>query len=79
MIARMAAGRAEDMQKVIAERGLMIAQEPAVGSGAMNIPVTEAILKAGLNYQQLVTAVDIDSRAVHMAYIQFFASSYPET
>nr|WP_281365695.1 N-6 DNA methylase [Rhizobium indigoferae] len=81
MIARMAAGRAEDIQKVIAERGLMIAQEPAVGSGAMIIAVTEAILEAGLKDQQFlhVTAVDIDSRAVHMAHIQFSLLHIPAT
>jgi len=59
----------------------MIAQEPAVGSGAMIIALTEAILATGFNYQQLlqVTAVDIDPRAVHMAYIQFSLLHIPAT
>lgn len=81
LMARITAGSAEDMQKVIAERGFMLAQEPAVGSGAMIIALTEAILEAGFNYQQLlhVTAADIDPRAVHMAYIQFSLLHIPAT
>ena len=81
MMARMVAGSAEDMRNAVAERGFMIAQEPAVGSGAMIIALAEAILEAGFNYQQLlhVTAVDIDPRAVHMAYIQFSLLHIPAT
>ena len=81
LMARIIAGSAEDMQKAIAERGFMLAQEPAVGSGAMIIALAEAILEAGFNYQQLlhVTAVDIDARAVHMAYIQFSLLHIPAT
>ncbi|MBY3349089.1 N-6 DNA methylase [Rhizobium laguerreae] len=81
LMARMVAGSAEDMRKAIAERGFMIAEEPAVGSGAMIIALAEAILEAGFNYQQLlhVTAVDIDPRAVHMAYIQFSLLHIPAT
>lgn len=81
LMARMVAGSAEDMRNAIAERGFMIAQEPAVGSGAMIIALAEAILEAGFNYQRLlhVTAVDIDARAVHMAYIQFSLLHIPAT
>lgn len=81
MMARMVARSVADMQKAIAERGFMIAQEPAVGSGAMIIALAEAILEAGFNYQQLlhVTAVEIDARAVHMAYIQFSLLHIPAT
>ncbi|MFB9952547.1 N-6 DNA methylase [Rhizobium puerariae] len=81
LMARLVAGSADDMQKAIAERGFMIAQEPAVGSGAMIIALAGAILEAGFNYQQLlhVTAVDIDPRAVHMAYIQFSLLHIPAT
>ena len=81
LMARIIAGSTEDMQKAIAERGFMLAQEPAVGSGAMIVALAEAILEAGFNYQQLlhVTAVDIDPRAVHMAYIQFSLLHIPAT
>lgn len=81
LMARITAGSAEEMQQAIAKRGFMLAQEPAVGSGAMIIALAEAILEAGFNYQQLlhVTAVDIDPRAVHMAYIQFSLLYIPAT
>ncbi|WP_349962908.1 N-6 DNA methylase [Rhizobium sp. ZPR3] len=73
MMALMLAGSTEEIGRIIEERGFMIAQEPAVGSGAMIVALAEAIRDAGFNYQQFlhVTAVDIDRRAVHMAYIQF--------
>ncbi|MEW9612982.1 hypothetical protein AB3G45_03885 [Shinella sp. S4-D37] len=47
----------------------------------MIIALAEAILESGFNYQQLlhVTAVDIDPRAVHMAYIQFSLLHIPAT
>ncbi|MBP1848323.1 hypothetical protein J2046_006614 [Rhizobium petrolearium] len=81
MMARMVAGSPEDMRKSIERRGFLIAHEPAVGSGAMIIALAEAVLDAGFNYQQLlhVTAVDIDPRAVHMAYIQFSLLHIPAT
>ncbi|MCW5712819.1 class I SAM-dependent methyltransferase (plasmid) [Shinella yambaruensis] len=81
LMARIIAGSAEDMQQAVAKRGFMLAQEPAAGSGAMIVALAEAILEAGFNYQQLlhVTAVDIDPRAVHMAYIQFSLLHIPAT
>ncbi|HEY0122177.1 MAG TPA: class I SAM-dependent methyltransferase [Rhizobium sp.] len=80
-MALMLAGSKEEIAKTIAKRGFMIAQEPAVGSGAMIVALAEAIRDAGFNYQQIlhVTAVDIDRRAVHMAYIQFSLLHIPAT
>lgn len=46
LMARIIAGSGDDMQKAFAERGFMIAQEPAVGSGAMIVALAEAILEA---------------------------------
>lgn len=73
MMAAMLAGSPGEMKSIIGKRGYMLAQEPACGSGAMIIALAEAVKDAGFNYQKClhVTAVDIDSRAVHMAYIQF--------
>jgi len=81
MMARIVAGGREDMQKMIDERGFMLAQEPAAGSGAMIIALAEAMRDEGINYQKMlhVTAVDIDPRAVHMAYIQFSLLHIPAT
>jgi hypothetical protein len=46
--------------------------EPAVG-GAMVIACAQALQDMGINYQQHmhVTAVDVDERVAHMAYVQF--------
>lgn len=69
----------EVMKRKIDERGYMTAHEPAVGAGAMIIALAEAMRDAGFNYQRQlhVMAVDIDRRAVHMAYIQFFLMHIP--
>ena len=81
MMALMLAGGKEEIGSTIERRGFVIAQEPAVGSGAMIVALAEAIRDAGFNYQQFlhVTAVDIDRRAVHMAYIQFSLLHIPAT
>ena len=73
MIAQMTIGDTEDLKKRIASRGFVTAQEPAVGSGSMVIPVAEAMLEVGINYQEHlhVTAIDVDPKCVHMAYLQF--------
>lgn len=66
-------GDGSDLRARIAERGFITVNEPAVGAGAMIISMAESVQSAGLNYQQCmhVTAQDVDSRAVHMAYLQF--------
>jgi hypothetical protein len=73
MMARMTVGDAEHLKERIAARGFITAQEPAVGSGAMLIALAQEMVDAGINYQQHlhVTAVDIDPKCVHMAYVQF--------
>lgn len=79
LMASMLVGSPDDMKSIIRTKGYMRAQEPACGSGAMIIALAEAIKDAGFNYQQClhVTAVDIDRRAVHMAYIQFTLMHLP--
>ena len=65
--------QAEDAADQVKQQGFITALEPAVGSGAMVIALAESMRARGLNYQQQlhVTAVDLDERAVHMAYVQF--------
>lgn len=62
----------EGVAPLIAEHGYIRVMEPAVGGGAMVIAACNALKEAGYNYQRQmhVTAVDVDERAVHMAYIQ---------
>lgn len=47
----------------------------------MVIALAEAMHERGMNYQQQlhVTAVDIDERAAHMAYVQFSLMHIPAT
>jgi type I restriction-modification system DNA methylase subunit len=54
-------------------------QEPSVGSGGMVLAFAKAMRQAGHNPQtQLhVVGVDVDSRAVHMAYIQLALAGIP--
>lgn len=52
--------------------GFVRVLEPACGAGGMLIAAAHALHDAGLNYQQCMhaTAIDIDQRCVHMAFIQ---------
>ncbi len=69
----------DDTRKLIEERGYITAHEPAVGAGATIIALAETLKDARINYQQHlhVVAVDIDPRAVHMAYVQFSLMHIP--
>lgn len=54
-------------------------QEPSIGSGGMILAFAKAMREAGYNPQQQlhVFGVDVDSRAVHMAYIQLSLAGIP--
>jgi len=69
----------EKVQEEVKSRGFITVHEPCVGSGAMVIALAEAMQKGGCNYQQQlhVTAIDIDPRAVHMAYTQLSVMGVP--
>ncbi len=62
-----------DSKHLFEEKEFIRAQEPCVGSGAMVIALAQALREEGINYQQHlhVTAIDLDTVAVHMAYVQF--------
>lgn len=79
LMAKINVDSADDLQKIIGERGYITAHEPAVGAGATVIALAEAIKDLGINYQQNlhVNAVDVDPRAVHMAYVQFSLMHIP--
>ena len=63
----------EDLKEKLATQPYITVQEPAVGGGAMIIALAREMREQGFNYQKQlrVTAIDIDLRAVHMAYLQF--------
>jgi len=73
MMARVTLGDATAARALMEEKGFLTCMEPACGAGTMVIALAEAMKAEGLNYQRdlHVTAVDVDPRVVHMAYIQF--------
>lgn len=72
-------GAADQLARIIEGIGFVRALEPACGAGAMIIALADTMRAQDINYQQClhVTAVDIDPRAVHMAYIQFTLMHIP--
>jgi type I restriction-modification system DNA methylase subunit len=68
-----------DVKKLVKEKGFITVNEPAVGGGALIIAVAEEMKNLGLNYQQtmLVTAQDLDLKAVHMCYLQLSLLGIP--
>jgi hypothetical protein len=73
LMARMQIGDGIHPRRLIAEKGYISAHEPACGAGAMVIALADALRDSGINYQQHlhVSAIDVDRRAAHMAYVQF--------
>jgi hypothetical protein len=69
----------DDLDDKIKERGFVTVNDPATGAGCMVIGMAEAIKERGLNYQKVmhVMAQDVDSTAVHMAYIQLSLYGIP--
>ncbi|SER15144.1 N-6 DNA Methylase [Sphingobium sp. YR768] len=72
-MAKATLGNRENVEAMIAQHGFVTAMEPACGAGSMVIALAETMRDIGHNYQHHlhVTAIDIDPRAIHMAYIQF--------
>lgn len=77
-VAKLCAGLTIDREKLQAGKRITV-QEPACGSGGMLIAMADAMREEGFNpqYQLCAVAVDIDSRAVHMAYIQLSLLGIP--
>ena len=63
---------AEHIKNLIAKNGYVTLAEPASGAGGMILAYARTMKDDGHNYQQTlhVTATDIDSRCVHMTFIQ---------
>lgn len=73
LMAGLTIGDGSTVRAAIADKGYVVLCEPASGAGAMVIAFAQQMKAAGFNYQQQlhVTAIDVDPRAVHMAYLQF--------
>lgn len=69
----------DDLGRKIERSGFVTINEPACGAGAMVIAFADAMQQAGFNYQRHlhVTAQDVDSRAVHMCYLQLSLMHIP--
>jgi hypothetical protein len=61
-----------DVKEQVQRNGFVSICEPACGAGAMVIACADAIASQGVNYQEAmhVTAVDVDSTAAQMTYLQ---------
>lgn len=72
-------GNAETLRTAIAAKGYLTLLEPAVGAGALVIAAAEHLRAEGLDPARVlhVTAVDVDARAVHMAYLQLALLGIP--
>lgn len=68
-----------ELAKAIEARGYVTALEPACGSGAMAIAIADHMQETGFNPQEQlhVTAIDLDARAAHMAYVQLSLMHIP--
>lgn len=73
LMADLTIGDGDAMREQIERQGFVTVMEPSVGAGAMVIALAMAMQAAGFDYQRQlhVTAVDVDPRAAHMAYLQF--------
>ena len=71
----------DDIEAKVARHGFVTIHEPASGSGATVIAMMLAMQDRGLNYQRHVhvTAVDLDSTAAMMAYVQLSLMHVPAT
>lgn len=79
LMADLTIGSADELRAAIDAKGYISLFEPAAGAGAMIIAYAQAMRAAGFNYQRHlhVTAVDVDPRAVHMAYLQLSLLGVP--
>lgn len=77
MMARM--NLCDGLGDIIKSRGYVTLQEPACGAGAMVIAFAHEMRDLGFNPQRQlhVTAIDVESTAAHMAYIQFSLLGLP--
>jgi type I restriction-modification system DNA methylase subunit len=68
-----------DHDKTIQDHGFITVSEPCAGSGALVLGLANAMKRKGYNYcsQMVVTAVDIDIKCVHMAYLQLSLYGIP--
>ncbi|KAA0910642.1 N-6 DNA methylase [Pusillimonas sp. ANT_WB101] len=69
----------DELAEMIAERGYITVNDPAVGAGCTILAFADVMRRHGHNFQQQchATATDVDIKAVHMAYIQMSLIGLP--
>lgn len=79
LMAALQIGDKADMARRIEQTGFVTVNEPACGAGAMIIAFADAMQEAGFNPQQQMhaTCQDIDSRGVHMCFLQLSLMHIP--
>jgi len=72
LMARVQVGDPATLRATVEREGFITVNEPACGAGAMIIAFSEAMREAGVEPQQHMhaTCQDIDSRGVHMCFLQ---------
>lgn len=65
------------IETTIDHRGYVTMHEPAVGAGGMVLAAEEAMCSLGHPGVMHVTCVDVDLKAVHMAYLQLSLAGIP--
>jgi len=78
-VSRLAAALAFPKEITLPERGYITLSEPTCGSGSMILAAAGQLMSSGISCfnQFVVHAVDIEIRAVHMAYIQLSLYGIP--
>jgi len=79
-ISQMMAGLIVDRENVarqVETQGFIRVLEPAVGAGGMILAQEAVMREMGLDGKTHVTAIDVDIKAVHMAYIQLSLAGIP--
>lgn len=70
-----------DVAPIIEQQGFITVSEPACGAGGMAVAVAHVLKDRGVDYQQAlhITAVDVDLKCVHMAFVQLALLGVPAT
>ena len=68
-----------EVEAEIAEKGFITVNDPCCGAGTMLLATARALMDLGIDYRKCLhaTGVDIDSRCVHMTYLQLAMMELP--
>ena len=67
----------EQVQQALAKRGYVSVHEPAVGAGGLVLAMEESLRQRGYRGVMHATCMDVDIKAVHMAFLQLSMAGIP--